>query len=110
MSCKRKRTDLYLSQKLEIIQLASDKTFQTDMAARSRLYRRYKPESRPSARCNGKIISENVLERPADDVEKVFFTWFTDVRVRDAPVTTLILEEKAKQFATALDKLFSCTL
>jgi hypothetical protein len=28
----------------------------------------------------------------------------TDARSRDAPITTAILEEKARQFATALDK------
>ena len=40
----------------------------------------------------------------ADDVEKALYTWFANARARDAPVTTVILEEKARQFATALDK------
>ena len=39
----------------------------------------------------------------ADDVEKALYTWFVDARARDVLITTLVLEEKAKQFATALD-------
>ena len=41
----------------------------------------------------------------AEDVEKALYTWFGDARAWDAPITTLILEEKARQFATTLDKL-----
>ena len=39
----------------------------------------------------------------ADDVEKALYTWFVDARAWDVLITTLVLE-KAKQFATALDK------
>ena len=39
----------------------------------------------------------------ADDVEKALYTCFVDARARDVLITTLVLE-KAKQFATALDK------
>ena len=41
--------------------------------------------------------------RKADDVEKALYMWFADTGAQDVPVTTLILE-KARQFATALDK------
>ena len=38
--------------------------------------------------------------------------WFVDARARNVPITTLVLEEKAKQFATATAKnyilLYSC--
>ena len=40
----------------------------------------------------------------AEDVEKALYTWFADARARDMPVTCLVLEEKARQCATALDK------
>ena len=40
----------------------------------------------------------------ADDVEKALYTWFTDARARNAPMTTAILEEKARQFAAGLEK------
>ena len=37
-------------------------------------------------------------------MEKALYTWSVDARARDVPITTtLVLEEKAKQFATALD-------
>ena len=36
----------------------------------------------------------------ADKVEKALYTWFTDAQARDVPVTTIVLEEKARQFAT----------
>ena len=38
----------------------------------------------------------------AENVEQALYTWFADARARGAPVTSLILEEKATQFATAL--------
>ena len=40
----------------------------------------------------------------AEDIEKALYTWFGDARARDAPITSLILEEKAKQFAASLDR------
>ena len=42
--------------------------------------------------------------RKDDDVDAALSTWFIDVRVRDAPVTSAVLEEKATHFASVLDK------
>ena len=39
-----------------------------------------------------------------DDVEKALYTWFTDASVRNTPITTAILEDKARRFAAGLDK------
>ena len=40
----------------------------------------------------------------ADNVKKALYTWFVDAQAWDVPITTLVLEKKAKQFAIALDK------
>ena len=39
-----------------------------------------------------------------NDVEKALYTWFTDARAGNTPITTAILEEKAREFAAGLDK------
>ena len=110
-SCKRKRTDLSLSQKLEIVQLASEKVSQTHLAQKfgcsqsaiSKILCQ-KDEIRQDAAENKVKDRKRKRGGKADDVEKALYTWFTDARSRDAPITTAILEEKARQFATALDK------
>ena len=40
----------------------------------------------------------------ANNVEKALYTWFTNARARDAPITTAILEEKARHFTGGLGK------
>ena len=110
-SLKRKRTDLSLSQKLEIVQLASEKISQTRLAQRfscsqstiSKILRQ-KDEIRQDAAENKVKDRKRKRVGKADDVEKALYTWFTDARARAVPITTAILEEKARQFATALDK------
>ena len=110
-SCKRKRTDLSLSQKLEIVQLASEKVSQTHLAQKFGCSQStiskipcQKDEIRQDAAENKVKDRKRKRGGKADDVEKALYTWFTDARSRDAPITTAILEEKARQFATALDK------
>ena len=111
MSCKRKRKDLSLSQKLQIIQLASEKVSQTEISRQfgcsqstvSKILSQ-KEELKHDAAENKMKDRKRKRTGKADDVEKALYTWFADARARDAPVTTVILEEKARQFATALDK------
>ena len=109
MSCKRKCQDLSLSQKLEIVQLASEKVSQTEISQQfgcsqsmvSKIISQ-KEELKHKAAENKMRDHKRKRTGKADSVEKALYTWFADARARDAPITTLILEEKAKQFATAL--------
>ena len=106
--CKRK--DLSLSQKLQIIQLTSEKVPQTEISrqfgcSQSTVLKilSQKEELKHDAAESKMKDHKRKHTGKADDVEKALYTWFADARARDAPVTTLILE-KARQFATALDK------
>ena len=38
----------------------------------------------------------------AEDMEAALYKWFVDVRARDAPVTSAVLEEKANHLAALL--------
>ena len=40
----------------------------------------------------------------SEDVEEALYTWFVDVRAKDAPVTSAVLEEKANHLAGLLGK------
>lgn len=108
---KRKRNDLLLSQKLEILQLASEKVSQTELSQRfgcsqstiSKIISQ-KDELKQDAAENKMRDRKRKRTGKADDVEKALYTWFADARAQDTPITTVILEEKARQFTTALDK------
>lgn len=111
VSGKRKRRDLSLSQKLEIVKLASENVSQTELSQRfgcsqskiSKIISR-KDEIKLDAAENKVGDRKRKRIGKAEDVEKALYTWFTDARARDVPTTILILEEKAQQFATALGK------
>ena len=74
--------------------ISIDNTSQTDIAQQygcsQSCIENIKPESRLSARCSGKKHRKRKFTGKADYIEKALFIWFTDVRARDAPVTTLI--------------------
>ena len=110
-SCKRKWIDLSRSQKLEIVQLSLEKVSQTHLAQKfgcsqstiSKILRQ-KDEIRQDATENKVKDRKRKRGGKDDDVEKALYTWCTDARVCNAPITTAILEEKARQFAAGLDK------
>ena len=106
MSCgKHKRIDLTLAQKLEITDMASNMT-QTELSQRFGCAVNHLEGSTPKRSAAENMTSDRKKKRTrkAEDVEKVHYTWFGDARARGAQITTLILEEKARQFATTLDK------
>ena len=109
---KRKRKDLSLSQKLEIVKLSLENVSQTELSRRfscsqstiSKILSRKDALIQEAAENS---VGDRKRKRTgkADDVEKALYTaWFTDARAREAPITTLILEEKAMQFASAMSK------
>ena len=110
-SCKRKQTDLSLSQKLEIVQLSLEKVSQTHLAQKfgcsqstiSKILRQ-KDEIRQDATENKVKDRKRKRGGKDDDVEKALYTWFTDARIRNTLIMTAILEEKTRQFAAGLDK------
>ena len=79
----RKRKDLSLSQKLEIIQLASEKVSQTEISQRfgcsqstmSKILRQ-KDEVRQDAAENKMKDRKRKRTGKAEDVEKALYTWF----------------------------------
>ena len=110
-SCKRKWTDLSLSQKLDIIIQLSSEVSQTHLVqkfdcSQSTILKilRQKDESRRDATENKVKDRKQKLGGKDDDVEKALYTWFTDARAHDALITTANLEEKAGQFAAGLEK------
>ena len=88
----RKCKDLSLSQKLEIIQLASEKVSQTEISQRfgcsqstvSKILRQ-KDEVRQDAAENKMKDRKRKRTGKAEDVEKALYTWFADARARDVP-------------------------
>ena len=103
MSCKRK--DLSQSQKL-----ASENVSQTEISLQfgcsqstvSKIISQ-KEDIKHDAAENKMKDRKRKHTGKADNVEKALYTWFVDAQAGDVPITTLVLEEKAKQFATALD-------
>ena len=110
-SCKRKWTDLSRSHKLEIVQLSLEKVSQTHLAKKfgcsqstiSKILCQ-KDEIRQDPAENKVKDRKRKRGGKDDDVEKALYTWFTDACVRNTPITTAILEEKARQFTAGLDK------
>ena len=111
-AAERKRTDLTLSQKVEIVHLVQEKRlsqieiakrFECSQSAVSKIVKNKdailveaddnKPHSRKRKR-SGK----------ANDVEGALYKWFVDARARDTPVTSAVLEEKATHLAGLLGK------
>ena len=107
---ERKRTDLTLRQKVEIIQLIQEKKLsQTEIAKRfecsqsavSRIVK-HKDEILAEADSNQPRSRKRKRSGKASDVEDALYKWFVDVRSRDAPVTSAVLEEKANHLAGVL--------
>ena len=109
MSTKRKRNDLSLSQKLEIIKLSSQKVSQSKLATQfdfsqstiSKILKQ-KDTLMSDAAENPNADRKRRRVGKAEDVESALLSWFTDARARDVNVTTSILEEKANQLAEQL--------
>ena len=108
----RKRRDLSLSQRIEIVKLLEEKKL-----SEVELAKRFD--------CSQSTVSKIATNKPAilreaeenrvgdrkrkrsgkdEDVEKALYTWFVDARSRDAPITSAVVEEKATHFATLLNK------
>ena len=110
MSTKRKRNDLSLAQKLEIIKLCENKVPRAEISAKydcsvstiSKIMKN-KDGLTSDATTNPNGAQKRRRVRKAAYVESALFTWFADARARDAPVTTAILEEKATQLADRLE-------
>ncbi|XP_052260398.1 uncharacterized protein LOC127864620 isoform X1 [Dreissena polymorpha] len=108
---KRKRNDLSLADKYEVIKLLDQKMPQTQIAKkmgcsqgqvsrissnRANIMEEYESNANPERKRH--------RSGKAADVEAALSTWFTDARSRGIPVSGPILEEKACALAKKLDK------
>ncbi|XP_069108937.1 tigger transposable element-derived protein 4-like [Argopecten irradians] len=109
-SKKRKRNDLSLADKYEVVKLLNQKTSQTEIA--KKLGCSQSQISRISAKKEEIIASYEASNNPdrkrqrsgkSADVETALYTWFKDDRARDVPISGPLLEEKARDIATNLD-------
>lgn len=111
MSGKRKRNDLSLADKYEVIKLLDQKMPQTQIAKkmgcsqgqvsristnRASIMEEYESNSNPERKRH--------RSGKAADVEDALSTWFTHARSRDIPLSGPVLEEKASDLAKKLDK------
>ena len=117
MATKRRRTDLTLRKKVEIVSLMErERPSQAELSRRfncsqstiSKITKNkdailHEAEENKSAICKRKRSSKD------DDVDAALYAWFVDARARDAPIISAVLEEKANHFATALNKDFKAT-
>lgn len=102
MSLKRKKTDLTLAQKYEIVTWLDQKMTQKEIstklgcststiskiaAKRDEIRRQYETNPNLDRKRTG----------TASDVEKALSTWFNNARSRDIPVSGPLLTEKAKE-------------
>ena len=112
MAVRRKRTDLLLGLKVEIIQLVQEKKLsqQEKIAIRfgcsqSAVSKIVKTKEIVMREAEENMVSTHKRKRrgKAEDVEAVLYKWFVDARARDAPVTSAVLEEKANHLAVLLE-------
>ena len=108
MSEKRKRNDLSLSQKLEILKQAGSSS-QTALAqqygcSQSAISKIIKQKASLLEEAEKSAVGDRKRKRggKAVDIEKGLFSWFTEARARDCPITTAILEDKATKLAHAM--------
>ncbi|XP_053406971.1 uncharacterized protein LOC123546025 isoform X12 [Mercenaria mercenaria] len=111
VSLKRKRNDLSLSDRIEVLKLLEQKLSQVEIA--KKLGCSQAQVSRISAdrdKIKAKIKSTSEPERKrqrfgkAVDVEQALSTWFTEAKTQDLPISGPILEKKATELAKQLNK------
>ena len=108
----RRRTDLSLSQRVEIVQLLDTKKFsQVDLSKRfqcsqSTIYKISTNKEAILREAEANVMSSKKRKRSGkdDEVDAALYTWFVDARARDAPITSAVLEEKANHFGVLLNK------
>ena len=114
---KRRRTDLTLGQKQEIVRvMGRERPSQAELAKRFSSAQSTISKITKSKDALLKEAEENKLttrkrKRASkdDDVDAALYTWFVDARARDTPITSTILEEKANHFTSVLEKDFKAT-
>ena len=106
---KRKRNDLTLADRYEVVKLLDQKLTQTEISKRlgcsiSQICRikAKKDEIRTQYESNSNPDRKRQRSGKANNVEAALTTWFTDARARDIPISGPVLEEKAKDLAQAL--------
>ena len=109
MVVRRKHTDLSLGLKMEIIQLVQEKLSQQEITTRfgcsqSAVSKIVKTKETVMREEEENMVSTRKRKRrgKAEDMEAALYKWFVDARVRDAPVTSAVLEEKANHLAALL--------
>lgn len=108
---KRKRNDLTLSDKYEVVkqlekgvkQVEICKQMGISQAQVSRINAK-KDVIRQSIEANANSQRKRVRTGKDAEVEKALVEWFKNARQRDIPLSGPILEEKAKHLATQMDK------
>ena len=111
-AAERKRTDLTLSQKVEIVHLVQEKRlsqieiakrFECSQSAVSKIVKN-KDAILGEADNNKPHSRKRKWSGKANNVDEALYKWFVDARARDAPVTSAVLEEKATHLAGLLGK------
>ena len=111
---KRRRTDLTLGQKREIVRvMGRERPSQAELAkrfscAQSTISKITKSKDPLLKEAEENKLTTRKRKRASkdDDVDAALYTWFIDARARDVPITSAILEEKANLFASVLEKDF----
>ena len=112
MATSRKRNDLSLSQRVNILKtMEQEKLSQTELVkcfkcSQSTISKILKNKDATLREADEHPVGTHKRKRSGkdDDVDAALFTWFIDARARDAPITSAVLEEKAAHFASVLDK------
>ncbi|XP_033761525.1 tigger transposable element-derived protein 4-like [Pecten maximus] len=110
-SGKRKRNDLTLADKYEVVKLLDQKLSQAAIAKKldcsqsqvSRISLK-REDIRTQFEANSNPHRKRQRTGKDSDVETALSTWFTDARARDIPITGPILEGKAKDLASHMKK------
>ena len=106
---KRKRNDLSLADKYEVVKLLDQKLSQTEISKKlgcsqsqiSRISAKH-DDIRNQYESNANPDHKRQRSGKSGDVETPLTTWFTNAMSRDIPINGPILEEKAKDLAREL--------
>ena len=108
---KRKRNDLTLADRYEVVKLLDQKLTQTKISKRlgcsiSQIchINSKKDDIRTQYQSNSNPDRKRQRSGKASNMEAALTTWFIDARARDIPISGPILEEKAKDLAQALQQ------
>jgi len=108
---KRKRNDLSLADKYEVVKLLDQKISQYEIAkklgcSQSQVSRNSskREDRRTQFDSNANPSRKRQRTGKAEDIETDLSQWFAHARSREIPITGPILEEKARDFATHMKK------